>query len=84
MPEVIRIFGFRMYFWSKEESRIHIHISHGEYDIKIWMDNFEIAKSNMPSKLENKAIQLARQYEETIKAKWKEHFKEQSTDGSRS
>jgi hypothetical protein len=74
MPEVIRLYGFRLFFWSREEKRIHIHIKHGEYEIKIWMDNFTVAKSNMPLRLEYKAIQLARLYEEEIKTKWKEYF----------
>lgn len=74
MPTIINIHGFRFFFYSREESRMHVHIEHGEFHAKIWMDTFEVANSNMPKKLEKKAVILVREYEKIIKAKWNQHF----------
>ncbi len=75
MPTVLLIIGFRLHFYSREEKRIHIHITKGNATIKIWMDTFEIASSKgFGMKEKSLAIKLARKYEKEITQKWKEHF----------
>lgn len=46
MPTVLRIGGFRFYFYSHEPNEPpHIHVDRGEATIKIWLDPVEVAKS---------------------------------------
>lgn len=36
-PTVFRARGFRFFFFSKEERRIHIHVKHPDGEAKFWM-----------------------------------------------
>lgn len=46
MPTVLRIGGFRFYFYSHEPNEPpHIHVDRGEATIKIWLESLEVAKS---------------------------------------
>lgn len=37
-PTVFREGGFRFYFFSREERRIHIHVHHASGEAKFWLD----------------------------------------------
>lgn len=37
-PTVLRIAGFRFYFYSREESRPHVHVQHADGEVKIWLE----------------------------------------------
>ena len=37
-PTVFRAEGFRFYFFSREESRAHVHVQHAEGEAKFWID----------------------------------------------
>ncbi len=46
MPTVLRIGGFRFYFYSHEpDEPPHIHVDRGEATIKVWLESLEVAKS---------------------------------------
>jgi hypothetical protein len=46
MPTLIRLNGFRFYFYSHEPNEPpHIHIDKGDATIKIWLETLEVAKS---------------------------------------
>ena len=46
MPTVLRIGGFRFYFYSHEPNEPpHVHVDHGEASIKVWLESLEVAKS---------------------------------------
>lgn len=46
MPTVLRIGGFRFYFYSHEPNEPpHIHVDRGEATIKVWLDTLEVAKN---------------------------------------
>ncbi len=45
MPTILLIAGWRLYFWSNENSEpVHIHAEKGDMECKFWLDedNFEI------------------------------------------
>jgi len=45
MPTVMRLGGFRFYFYSHEPNEPpHIHIDRGEATIKVWLQPIEVAK----------------------------------------
>lgn len=77
MPTILKIYGFKLFFYSKEESRIHVHIKWEAEEIKIWMDDYTVAfRSNgFKEHMTSDAIELARKYEKEINSKWKKHFK---------
>ncbi len=46
MPTILRIGGFRFYFYSHEPNEPpHIHIDYGDATIKVWPEPLEVAKS---------------------------------------
>lgn len=46
MPTIMKIHNFRFFFYSNESNRKHIHVKNGEFEVIVWLDNFEIKKSN--------------------------------------
>src|SRR5688572_26601165 len=36
-PTVLRVKGFRFYFFSREEPRAHVHVQHAEVEAKFWI-----------------------------------------------
>jgi Domain of unknown function (DUF4160) len=46
MPTLLRLNGFRFYFYSHEPNEPpHVHIDKGDATIKIWLETLEVAKS---------------------------------------
>lgn len=44
-PEVFREKGYRFFFFSREESRMHVHIVSGDGEAKFWLEpDLELAK----------------------------------------
>ena len=37
-PTVFREGGFRFYFFSREETRPHVHVHHADGEAKVWLD----------------------------------------------
>ncbi len=76
-PTVFRDSGFRFYFFSREEARIHIHVHHASGEAKFWLEpdvalaeNFGLSASRI-----SRASQLIREHENEIRVAWKAHFK---------
>jgi len=75
-PTVFRAEGFRFYFFSREEPRIHVHV-HGENgEAKFWLEpQIELARNYGLSDPEiNRALRLIREKEDDIRRAWNEHF----------
>jgi hypothetical protein len=46
MPTLLRLNGFRFYFYSHEPNEPpHVHIDKGDATIEIWLETLEVAKS---------------------------------------
>ena len=76
MPTVLRIKGYRFFFFSREENRKHIHICSGKGEAKFWLlPDIELAKNCGYSRRELKEIEniIEENYGYFIRA-WNEHF----------
>ena len=75
-PTVFRFGGFRFYFFSREEPRLHVHVHHADGEAKFWLEpKIELAQNyGMNSSRLNKAQSLIRSHEDEIRVAWKEHF----------
>ncbi len=75
-PTVFREGGFRFFFFSREESRIHIHVAHTNGEAKFWLEpKTELSMSKgLTSKQINEALLLVQQHREEILNAWCEHF----------
>ena len=75
-PTVFRVKGYRFYFLSNEEDRIHVHIECAEGEAKFWIE--PIISLATYYKLNTKKLSeiqriVERRKDEIIK-EWKTHF----------
>lgn len=75
-PTVFREGRFRFFFFSREESRIHIHVASGEGEAKFWLEpRLELAKNYRFSRRDLKVIRdLIMEHDEQIRDAWAQHF----------
>jgi len=75
-PTVFRERGYRFFFFSREEPRIHVHVISGDGEAKFWLEpEIELAKNFRYSRKQIKEIEvlIEEHYDELISA-WREHF----------
>jgi len=76
MPTVLKINGYRFFFFSREELKKHIHIQSQNGEAKFWLEpQIELAKNYKFSKKELNEIKkiIKEHYKDFIKA-WEVHF----------
>ncbi len=77
MPTVLKILGFKFFFYSNEGNEpIHVHIIKGDATAKVWLEpeiEFEYSYG-FTTKEQKKILSLVEENLETIKSKWYEHF----------
>jgi hypothetical protein len=75
-PTVFREGGFRFFFFSREESRIHIHVTHTDGEAKFWLKpKIELAiNKGLTGKQISEALLLVQHHSEEILNAWHEHF----------
>ena len=76
-PTVFRHGGYRFYFFSREETRPHVHVHHADGEAKFWLEpKVELAKNyGMSSRHLANALDLVRRHEREIRTAWKKHFR---------
>jgi len=75
-PTVFRIRGYRFYFFSREERRIHIHVQHAMGEAKFWIEpEIKLAQNyGLSARGVATALRLIREHEGEIRAAWEAHF----------
>ena len=75
-PTIFRERGYRFFFFSREESRPHVHVYCADGEAKFWLDpQIELARNYRLSEVqlrETEAI-IEAHYDE-LKAAWNEYF----------
>ena len=78
MPTVLRINGYRFFFFSDEHMPQHIHIEKADSYVRVVLDTLEVTDSYKISNKEiGKLIKLVEENSELLKGAWDEYFKEQ-------
>ena len=75
-PTVFREDGYRFFFFSREESRMHVHIVSGDGEAKFWLTpEIELANNYRYSRKQLKSIEaiIEDHYDELVGA-WQQHF----------
>jgi Domain of unknown function (DUF4160) len=75
-PTVLRDGPFRLFFFSREEERMHVHVAHPDGEAKFWLDP-RIALAavvGMPPTLVADAESVVRRHEQEVRDAWKRHF----------
>jgi hypothetical protein len=76
MPTVLRIKGYRFFFFSLEGNEPpHIHVEHAANHAKFWLKPVNLASSNGFKSHELSAIRLlVTEHKELFLETWDEHF----------
>ena len=75
-PTVLRVGAFRLFFFSREEERLHVHVAHPDGEAKFWLDP-EIALAavvGLSTRHVAEAETIVRRHEEEIRHAWTRHF----------
>lgn len=75
-PTVFRQGAFRFFFFSREEPRMHVHVSHTDGEAKFWLEpTIELAMNQgLTQKQIGEAQSLAQHHYEEIRNAWHIHF----------
>jgi hypothetical protein len=75
-PTVFREGGFRFFFFSREESRMHVHVRSADGEAKFWLEpRIELAINHglRGSDVRHTETIIEAHYDELVAA-WKAHF----------
>jgi hypothetical protein len=75
-PTVFRQGAFRFYFFSREETRMHVHLSHPDGEAKFWLEpQVALAQSRGLTPLQLAAAErLVIAHRLEIEYAWRRHF----------
>lgn len=76
MPTVFRYGSYRFHFFSREETRRHIHISCPDGEVKVWIEpEISVADvAGLSSHQINEILDLVHNRKEEIIEHWNSHF----------
>ncbi|MGV8059312.1 MAG: DUF4160 domain-containing protein [Smithellaceae bacterium] len=75
-PTILRIKGYRFYFLSNEENRVHVHITCEDGEAKFWIEPIVSLAMyyNLNSRKLNELQKLVEEHKNEIIKKWKKYF----------
>lgn len=75
-PTVVRDGQFRLFFFSREETRIHVHVAHPEGEAKFWLTpSVHLAKNiSLSSAQIRQAQAVVEAHLQEIENAWHRHF----------
>ncbi|MFT5369784.1 MAG: hypothetical protein ACI8V2_004762 [Candidatus Latescibacterota bacterium] len=75
-PTVFRYKGYRFFFFSREEPRMHVHVLSGDGEAKFWIEP-EIGLANnygLTQKELRELKKIVQERRDEIEQTWREHF----------
>ena len=75
-PTIFKADGYRFFFFSREETRKHVHVFSAEGEAKFWLEpEIELAKNYRYSKKHLKKVEkLIEEHHYEIISAWERHF----------
>lgn len=75
-PTVFRAAGFRFFFFSREEQRMHVHVHSSNGEAKFWMEPEIVIAYNYGFSVreQNEARRLIEGHQDEIRTAWRQHF----------
>ena len=74
-PTVFRWRGYRFFFFSREEDRVHVHVYCADGEAKLWIEpEVEVARSHgLSATQQTEVVRAARERRDEITRAWGEH-----------
>ena len=75
-PTILRKGGFRFYFFSREERRMHVHVQCAEGEAKYWLEPvIELAQNYGLNERQLRSVKaLIEAHADDIRDAWAKHF----------
>ena len=75
-PTVLRVRGFRFFFFSREEPRAHVHVQHADGEAKFWIEPAVELHANygLRPTLLAEAQTVVEEHVHDIRNAWAKHF----------
>jgi hypothetical protein len=75
-PTIFREKGYRFFFFSREEPRMHVHVICADGEAKYWLKpDIELAKNHCLSRTQLREIeQIIEVHDNEIQTAWKKRF----------
>jgi len=75
-PTVFREDGYRFFFFSREETRMHVHVYCGDGEAKFWLEpEIELARNYALSRKQIKTIEkIIEERQDEIRNSWQKYF----------
>ncbi len=75
-PTIVRDGPFRLFFFSREESRIHVHVAHSDGEAKFWLtpDVTLATSTGLTPRQLNEAKLVVQTHLKEINDAWIHHF----------
>ncbi len=76
-PTILREKGYRFFFFSREESRMHVHVTTSDGEVKYWLEpDIELARNHKLSRAQLKEIEhIIEVHYDEFRSGWKDHFR---------
>jgi hypothetical protein len=76
-PTIVRDGQFRLFFFSREESRIHVHVAHPEGEAKFWLTpSVQLANNVGLTGIQLRQAQVVVEaHIQEIRDAWNRHFR---------
>jgi len=75
-PTVFRQNEYRFYFFSREEARMHVHVSCADGEAKFWLtpDISLAANQGLSHQQVNEIMKIVEERRDDIESSWNKHF----------
>ena len=75
-PTILRIKGYRLYFLSNEEERMHIHVTSEDGEAKFWIEPLVslAVYHGLSSRKLNEIRKIVEEHKHEIVKAWQKHF----------
>jgi len=75
LPTVLRVNGFRFFFFSDEHTPVHIHVEKGDGYMRIELKTLKITnKHKFTQNDEKKIINIIKEHQNELIGAWNEYF----------
>ncbi|DAB33156.1 MAG TPA: hypothetical protein CFH82_11905 [Sulfurospirillum sp. UBA12182] len=75
MPTVLKIDGFRFFFFSDEHNPVHIHVEKGDGYMRVELETLKVTnKQKFTKNDEKKIMSIIKEHHEKLIGAWNEYF----------